>query len=76
MATAPDYSDLFEIIEHLESDQVEELRRHALRLVKGTADQDETEYLMRSPENSRRLLASRQSVAEGRVEYRDLVDPE
>ncbi|MBV6701654.1 hypothetical protein [Kitasatospora aureofaciens] len=36
MATAPDYSDLFEIIEHLEPDQVEELRRHALRLVKDT----------------------------------------
>lgn len=33
MGAARDYSDLYEIIEHLEPEQVEELRRHALRLV-------------------------------------------
>jgi hypothetical protein len=34
LLAAHDYSDLYEIIEHLEPEQVEELRRHALRLVK------------------------------------------
>ncbi|MEV6972499.1 type II toxin-antitoxin system prevent-host-death family antitoxin [Kitasatospora sp. NPDC093806] len=76
MATAPDYSDLFDLIEHLEPEQVEEVRRHVLRLVKDTAEPDETEYLLSSPENARRLLASRQAAAEGRFEYRSLVDPE
>ncbi|MFE6748928.1 hypothetical protein ACFVGM_23960 [Kitasatospora purpeofusca] len=81
MATAPDYSDLYKILERLEPEQVEEVRRHALRLVRtGEADRsespDETEYLLSSPENARRLLASRQSAAEGRFEYRDLADSE
>jgi hypothetical protein len=34
MSTAPDHGDLFEIIERLRPKQVEELRRHAPRLVK------------------------------------------
>ncbi|MFD8155928.1 hypothetical protein [Streptomyces malaysiensis] len=34
MTAAHDYSDLYDIIERLEPEQVEELRRHALRLVK------------------------------------------
>jgi hypothetical protein len=34
MSAAHDYSDLHEIIDRLEPEQVEELRRHALRLVK------------------------------------------
>ncbi|MFJ2579813.1 hypothetical protein [Kitasatospora aureofaciens] len=44
--------------------------------VPDSAEPDETECLMRSPENARRLLASRQAVAEGRFEYHDLVDAE
>ncbi|ONK12610.1 hypothetical protein [Streptomyces sp. MP131-18] len=33
MSAARDYSDLYDLIERLEPEQVEELRRHALRLV-------------------------------------------
>lgn len=33
-ASAYDYSDLHELIDHLEPEQAEELGRHALRLVK------------------------------------------
>ncbi|MET8703413.1 hypothetical protein ABZW10_31820 [Kitasatospora sp. NPDC004723] len=81
MATAPDYSDLYKILERLEPEQVEELRRHALRLVKTVEVEqaegaDETDYLLSSPENARRLLASRRAAAEGRFEYRELADSE
>ncbi|MET9381608.1 hypothetical protein ABZY09_11045 [Streptomyces sp. NPDC002928] len=34
MTSAYDYSELHELIDHLEPEQAEELRRHALRLVK------------------------------------------
>jgi hypothetical protein len=34
MTSAYDRSDLHELIDHLEPEQAEELRRHALRLVK------------------------------------------
>ncbi|WP_158711018.1 hypothetical protein [Streptomyces albus] len=34
MTAAHDYSDLHDLIERLEPEQAEELRRHALRLVK------------------------------------------
>ncbi|NJQ00041.1 hypothetical protein [Streptomyces zingiberis] len=34
MTAAYDYSDLHDLIERLEPEQAEELRRHALRLVK------------------------------------------
>ncbi|MFD8700888.1 type II toxin-antitoxin system Phd/YefM family antitoxin, partial [Kitasatospora purpeofusca] len=35
---------------------------------------EETEYLLSSSANARRLLASRRAAAEGRFEERDLVD--
>lgn len=36
MTAAHDYSDLHELIDRLEPDQAEELRKHALRLVRPT----------------------------------------
>lgn len=36
MSAADDYSDLHELIDRLEPEQAEELRKHALRLVRPT----------------------------------------
>lgn len=72
--------DLFGLIERVNLDrtEVEITSKRGSAVLMSKAEYDslvETSYLLRSPENARRLLGALDKARAGEVEERELVDP-
>lgn len=71
--------NLFGLIQQVNNDHaaVEVVSKHGNAVIISKADYDaltETDYLLRSPANAERLLASLERARRGEVEYHDLDD--
>lgn len=71
--------NLFGLIQQVNADHapVEVVSKHGNAVIISKADYDaltETDYLLRSPENAKRLLDSIERARRGEVEHHDLID--